>query len=406
MIYRPADSAELAATVVASGDSILLRGGVTYAASSMPASISSAANLTIGYTGSGERAIISGGVVRADWTYDAGNNVYSRAYGSNVLGNVTEDGVPMRFTTWTTDVATTTALMDGTSNAPHWQGAMTYDPATFTVYIRPSSGTASQHVYVVSESNYGIYVSNTVTGLLIDGLDIRNISRHGITAFNRNGIVIQDTDFRVMGGHIPGALYMGNGIELASGCNGALVQRCRFYDIFDSGATTQLYESTPKTISGHTYIDNYGERYGLTVIEISTQAANQTITDVEVSGLVAVDGQQYSWGGDRGIGSAVSFLCSGAGSKVTRGFVKDMRCSRQRRSYIGFQHGGVCGIEDSTATGSYFSAPVSSVGAYGPQRDLYRNFTDDYSGPAVAPSGGSWVASTANMSNAFRGMTL
>lgn len=406
MIYRPANSAELAATVVSSGDSILLRGGVTYAAGSMPASISSAANLTIGYTGSGEKPIISGGVVRADWVFDAGNNVYSRAYGSNVLGNVTEDGVPMRFTTWTTDIATTAALMDGTSNAPYWQGAMTYDPVTFTLYIRPSSGTPSQHVYVVSESNWGIYVSNTVSGLLVDGLDIRSISRHGITAFNRNNIVIRDTDFRVMGGIKPGALYMGNGIELASGCNGALIERCRYYDIFDSGATTQLYELTPKTISGHTYIDNYGERYGLTVIEISTQAANQTITDVEISGLVAVDGQQYSWGGDRGIGSAVSFLCSGAGSKVTRGYVKNMQCSRQRRSYIGFQHNGVCGVEDSAATGSYFSAPVSSVGVSGPQRDLYRNFTDDYGGSAVAPSGGSWVASTANMSNAFRGAAL
>jgi hypothetical protein len=368
----------------------------------MPSAISTAANLTIGYFGTGPKPILSGGTIRADWSYDAGNNIYSRpAYGSNILGNVTEDDVPMRFTAWNTNIATTAAAMTAGANLPYWSGSMTYDPVNFIVYIRPSSNPVSSHTYIVSEVLWAIYVSGSVSGLLIDGLDIRNISRHGITAFNRKKLIVQDTDFRVMGGLKPGASYMGNGIEFALGTDGAKALRCKYYDIFDSGATSQLYETVPRTLTGHYYENNYAERYGLTGIEISCQSANQQINDVEINGLTCLNGQANSWGGDRGIGSAVSFLCNGSGSIVTRGFIRRMLAQNQRRSYIGFQHGGVNGIEDSIAFGSYLSAPLSSVGSAGPQKDIYRSFTDDFGGASIAPSGGSWSSISAQMSNTF-----
>lgn len=406
MIYTPSDSTELAAIVTTTGDTVLLRSGVTYAASSIPAALLSPSGVTLGASGTGTKPIISGGTVRSDWTLDAPNSVYSRTYASNILGNVTEDGVPMKYVAWDTDIATTAAAMTDGASLPYWSGSMTYDPANFIVYIRPSSGAASAHVYVVSDSanadGTAIYDTATGSGLLIDGIELRNISRTGIHLFNKKSAVISDCDFRVIGGIKPASLWIGNGLELSQGCNGVQVLRCDFQDIFDSAMTSQLYEGTRATIGWHLYEDNTVSRYGMHGVEISLQTANQFITDIEVSGLTAADAGTYSWAGDRN-GAAVTMLSNSAGSsRVTRAYARGVQATRAKRLYLGYQHGGVCGIEDSAGVETWGFAPVSNANGVSGQVDLWRSVTDNLG----APSGGNWVASTARMSNAFRGMTL
>jgi len=406
VIYKPADSTELAAIVTTTGDTVLLRSGVTYAASSIPAALLSPSGVTLGASGTGVKPVISGGTVRSDWTLDAPNNVYSRTYASNILGNVTEDGVPMKYVAWDADIAKTAAAMTDGASLPYWSGSMTYDPAKLIVYIRPSSGAASAHVYVVSDSanadGTAIYSTATATGLLIDGIELRNISRTGIHLFNKTGAVISDCDFRVIGGIKPASLWLGNGLELSKGCNGAQVLRCGFQDIFDAAMTSQLYEGTPSAIGWHLYEDNTVARYGMHGIEISMQTANQAITDIEISGLTATDAGAYSWAGDRN-GAAVTMLSNSAGSsRVTRAYARDVQATRAKRLYLGYQHGGVCGIEDSAGVETWGFAPVSDANGVSGQVDLWRSVTDSLG----APSGGNWVASTARMSNAFRGMTL
>lgn len=405
MIYMPADSTELAAIVTTTGDTVLLRSGVTYAASSIPAALLSPSGVTLGASGTGTKPVISGGTVRSDWTLDAPNNVYSRTYESNILGNVTEDGVPMKYVAWDTNIATTAAAMTDGASLPYWSGSMTYDPANFIVYIRPSSGAASAHVYVVSDSanadGTAIYDTATGSGLLIDGIELRNISRTGIHLFNKKSAVISDCDFRVIGGIKPASLWLGNGLELSKGCNGAQVLRCDFQDIFDAAMTSQLYESTPAAIGSHLYEDNTVSRYGMHGIEVSVQTANQLISDIEIAGLTASDAGTYSWAGDRN-GAAVTMLSNAAGSRVTRAYARDVQATRAKRLYLGYQHGGVCGIEDSAGVETWGFAPVSNANGVSGQVDLWRSVTDNLG----APSGGNWVASTAHMSFNFRGMLI
>ena len=96
---------------------------------------------------------------------------------------------------------------------------------------RPSAGAASAHVYVVSDSanadGTAIYDTATGSGLLIDGIELRNISRTGIHLFNKKNAVISDCDFRVIGGIKPASLWIGNGLELSKGCNGVQVTASR-----------------------------------------------------------------------------------------------------------------------------------------------------------------------------------
>lgn len=172
MIFTPADNAELAAVVTSAGDTVLLRGGVTYSAAAIPSTLLTPADITLGTAGSGALAIISAGEVQTSWAFDAGNGVYaSPAYASNFLGNVTEDDVPMKFVPWTTNLATTAALMVSGQSPPAWSGSMTFDPATRILYIKPSAGLPAEHQYIVSAvggtNNCGIFSSSAVAGLTL-----------------------------------------------------------------------------------------------------------------------------------------------------------------------------------------------------------------------------------------------
>lgn len=404
MIYTPADNAELAAITVSSGDSVLFRTGVTYSASSLPSTLTAADNVTLGYIGTGTKPIISGGTVRADWTYDAPNNVYSRpAYAANILGNVTEDGVPMKFTAWNVNIATTAAAMATGASLPAYSGSMTYDYINRIVYIRPSAGVPSEHVYIVSDNAdavTGSCIANSTASrrLVIEGLDIRHISRHAIVLYNKVDPTIRDCDFRVIGGIRPSTLWMGNAVELSRGCHGAQVLRCSASDIFDTAFTTQLYEGTAAEIGSHLYENNTVTRFGMHGIEVSVQTSNQSIHDIEINGLIGTDQGQHSWAGDRN-GALVTNLSNVVNSsRITRSFARNVTGSRLRRLYIGLGHGGVCGIENSSAAGSMFTVVGSSNGSTG-QVDLHKSVSDN----GGAPSGGTFSAITASTVRHFQG---
>ncbi len=405
MIHYVNNDSDLAAVATSAGDTVLFATGATFQASAVPAAMLSPDNVTVGAYGTGSKPVISGGTARTDWVFDAGNNVYSRpAYSvGTTLGNVTEDGVPMKFVQWNTNIATTAASMVSGESLPAWSGSMTFDPTNRIVYIRPSDGVAAEHVYVVSDngtaSGNGLSNSTSSTGLAIDGLEIRNVSRHGILLYAKRSLTLSDVDLRVVGGAKPSTLYMGNGVELSYGCNGAQILRCSASDIFDSGFTTQLYESTAQVLSDHYYEDCTVLRFGMHGVEVSVQTASQFIYDVEINGLTGTDAGTYSWAGNRN-GALVTCLSNALNSgRVNRVFARGVVGSRMNRLYLGYQHGGLCGVEESSATGTYGAAPTSAPNGATNQRDLWRNVTDNLG----APSGGVWTQVTANLSDSFLG---
>lgn len=401
VIYIDSDST-LAATSPTAGDVLLFATGQTFSAAAVPAGLLSANNLTVGYYGTGAAPIINGGVQRSDWTYDATNNVWTRpAYASNVLGNVTEDGVPMKHVPWTTDLATTAALMVSGQSLPAWSGSMTFDPAAKVLYIRPSSGTAAQHSYFVAETLNGISNASTVRNLVIDGLEFRSVSRHGLDLKGKTNLSISNCVFRVIGGAKPGSLWLGNGIELSVGVWGAQTRDCQFYDIFDSPVTSQLYETAPAAIGSHLWQRLTLVRYGLAGVEISCQTSTrQEIRDIEIVDISSSN-NGTGWGGDRN-GSVITCLTQGGTSRVHRAFARNVTANIQKRLYLGYQHAGVCGIEDSTATGTFGQAPRSDANGRTGQTDIFRNVVDNLG----TPTGGQWQPTTARLRDSFAGAVI
>lgn len=398
-VYKPQNSADLAAIVTAEGDTVLFKSGVVYSAASVPAGLLSPSRITIGVIGTGEKPQINGGVERSDWTFDAVNNVYFRpAYGSNILGNVTEDGIPMKHVPWNTNIATTAAAMNAGTDGIRWAGSMTFDLVNFIVYIRPSAGVASAHKYVVSESTFGLNNSSTNTGLEINGLDIRAVSNHGIKLLQKRNLKISECDFYTIGGGRPGGNYLGNGVELSVGCWGAETTDCNFYDIFDSPVTSQLYESAAARIGHHLWKNLNVNRYGMHGVEISCQTlTHQYITDIEIKKIYSTD-NGVGWSGDRN-GAIVTNLTQGGTSRVLRSAASEIYGRVQKRAYMSIRTGGVNGIQNVKCSGTFGQGVRSDqlTGNY-PQKDLKRNVTDN-----MAPVGTSWVDTTSDVMRLLSG---
>ena len=390
-VWRVADDRDLAAVRTGPGDVVLLRGGVVFNASALPASLLDPSNVTLGSYGSGRRPRLSGGVFETRWTHDPVHDVYSRpAARHNSLGNVCEDGVPMRFAQWNRDLATTAAGMARGARRPYWAGAMTYDPATRIVYIRPSEGVPSDHEYIVSDGGtvdgHGILSMRSARGLTIHGIELCHFGGHGIVLLNKRDAYISDCLFRVCGGNARHADWLGNGLELSAGCDGAQVVECEAEDMFDAGFTSQLYESRAQQLGAHRYAGIRVTRFGMSALEISAQSRGQTVRDIEIDGFTALDGGRDSWAGDRN-GAALTVLSQFPNdSIVTRVFARNLQARNTKRLYLGYQHGGICGIEDSFATATWGQAPRSEGNGAVGHVDLWRNVSDSL-GPLA---GGQW----------------
>jgi hypothetical protein len=296
----------------------------------------------------------------------------------------------MKYVAWNTNIATTSASMNSGSNGFYWAGSMTYDPVSKLIYIRPSSGVPSAHTYVVSETIHGMSSSSTpAKNGVVDGLKFTNISRHGLLLYNKKNLLIKNVDLSVIGGFFAGgATYVGNGIESSFGTDGLRVENCSATDIFDSSFTSQLYESSPQTLSGHKYKNISVTRYGMHGIEVSVQTAQQFISDISANGIESVD-EGLGFSGDRN-GAVFTVLSNSVNSsRITRVFASSVNSLRGRRLYLGYGHGGVCGIENATGVGSRFTALGEPNGATN-QVDLARDVSDSF-GPL---SGGTTVTAS------------
>lgn len=397
MIYYAANDSDLAAIVTTPGDTVLLKGGATFSAAAVPASLLSPNDVTIGYYGyGGDRAIIDGGTTVSSWTEDAGTGTWFASLGSNVGGNVLENGVPMRFVAWNVDLATTAPSMTSTSIAGVYAGSFTFDPVSFNLYIKPSTGTPTGNVYRASATLYCLRNSTVGTGLTIEGLELRSASRHALLVYNRPNLRVSNVVTRQVGGHRLTTIYVGNGFEISFNTNNAVIDSCEWYDTFDSGATSQLYETSPRLISDHAYLKCKAARHGMHGIEISTHNVNNHLRNIEVNGFESTDASNASlcWSGDRS-GSGVTLISTNTaenGGTISGCYVTGVTTTRVRRPILSYQTRGVNRFQFCTGS----QATTASLGTRGnipllpdgrnTQRDLVHSVVDNFgamSGEAV-----------------------
>ncbi len=273
----------IADATLADGDTLALKRGSVFR-EEITSAETAFNNITITAYGDGELPIVSGADIITSWT-SVNGKIYSYSAGSNICGNVAEDNKAMVWRQWTTDLTTTNLS----------PGEFAFDPVGFVLYIYPSTDTPDAHVYEVSVRLYCLRSNQLKSGIVIENIHFKQASRHGLTMISRTNWVIQNCVFTLHGGYKEPSYYLGNAIEMSHSTDNGIGRNNVFINTFDSAITSQLFEGTADSLTNHTWENNIIKNVSLAGIEISTQTANQTITNITVRGNRITEVGFFGW---------------------------------------------------------------------------------------------------------------
>jgi len=405
----------MASVVTVAGDTVLIKTGTTLTAIAgrnqfFPADLISKDNITIGEYGTGAKPIFDGSVlnVEGDFVADAPNSVWYLQYVSipdsvggttNRMGNISEDGVKMKHYTFNTNIATTAALMVA--------GQYTIDFTNNRIYIKPTGGTITGRTYRTSNAISGIREDSVsaTSGLTLRNLNFTRVSKHGGVLYNKTGFSFSGVDFEYIGGvYLNSTTQAGNGLELSYGCSIGTIENCSAVDIFDTGFTSQVYESGTATTNDILYDNLTISRCGLSAIELSAPTSTlntfQTVKNVEIKNTTISDiapsssgatRWDYNWSGYRG-GYAINLTNNGgATNKISGCNIHDVTITNAFRMVATKDTYGVNRFWNISGTNITDAVIASSTSTDG-QVHQYTNVVDN---SARTPSGiGKWQSAT------------
>ena len=218
------------------GDSVLfIRGGV-WRGQLIPKSGNSSANITYDAYGTGEKPQLLGSVNvsdTSDWT-NVGGNIWQSVQSSTVdIGNLIFDGgASVGFKKWT-------------SSALQNQGDFWWDKTgTQTVQIYSATNPASYYTDIEAAIGNFIVYAQLDSFLVLQNMAFKYGAADGIEVRNTHHFILQDCDVSFIGGtELTTQVRYGGGIQFWAYSNNNIVQRCRFWEIYDDAVTNQCTPS-------------------------------------------------------------------------------------------------------------------------------------------------------------------
>lgn len=291
------------------GDIVNLKRGAVFAEElRIPSSGTERNPIVITSYGSGARPVILGAEVATGWR--SADTAWMKTMRS-MPGVVIEDGRPMNWVRW-----------EGTfqrTNQRLRSGDFSYEPSSRTVYMKPTSGRPTDHVYEVAQQPHGIsaFGKNYIT---VRGITLRGFARHGIVAANVTGWLVENNLISCGGGFWePENEFLGNGLEFSADCHDCIARDNLITDIFDSGMTIQTYPRGQGKPSNICFENNEISRCGLSGIEIALYRNGDTLSKCLASRNVIKDtGRGWSGIGDGTTGGHAIYVYSISDKPATK----------------------------------------------------------------------------------------
>jgi len=218
------------------GDSVLfIRGGV-WRGQLIPQSGNSSANITYSAYGTGEKPQLLGSVNlsnTSDWT-NVGGNIWQSIQTSTIdIGNlIFNRGASVGFKKWT-------------SSSLQNQGDFWWDKTgTQTVQIYSATNPASYYSDIEAAIGNFIVYAQLDSFLVLQNMAFKYGAADGIEVRNTHHFILQDCDVSFIGGtELTTQVRYGGGIQFWAYSNNNIVQRCRFWEIYDDAVTNQCTPS-------------------------------------------------------------------------------------------------------------------------------------------------------------------
>lgn len=220
----------------------------------------------------------------------SGNTVYySHAHTASEGGIVLEDGDPLTFCEWDTDVATSfgaasagSFTFDGTGDIVYVWATDELDPDTHTMQV-----SVRDHAAEIAGKNY----------INIEDIDFTGGYLHG---FHMTGtcstLNFTSCDFYYSGGEYSGGVYLGNGFEVNGGASGVTLTSCKGHNNFDVGFSVQMLTGNGNMSDiTLTQCEAYSNR--MTGFEILSGSGTGTMSNVTVTRCIARNNDGTYWAG-------------------------------------------------------------------------------------------------------------
>lgn len=306
-------------TSVNDGDTVLFKTSTVFDAALLTSNLIVKEDITVGYYGTGEKPMFSGGVTRLGntFTQDAPNGVWYVSLGHSKGGCVSEDGVMMQFTNWLSNPDTPTALAN--TLASMVEGSFMIDAKTdnlnHKLYIKTAGNNPVGKTYIVAETKYAFLCTSAPrSNLRVENLAFEYLSVGPLAMGKITNSFVDGVDCYKMGanylttGGDGTVYYYGGGISYEHSSYNGIVQNCLAEDCFDSSFSPQTFVQDAE-IDGMLFKNNISRRCGMSAMEvaIAVNLDNQKIKNVHVDGLLAEDTGINNWSGNRG-GDVIKML--------------------------------------------------------------------------------------------------
>lgn len=232
------------------GDKILFkRGSVWHGFLDPVGSGNASQRITYGAYGSGSLPVFDGSVEKSnysDWSYHSPqiwvtNSTFDKDVGNIMFNDKANFGVKQ----WEMG-----HLLENDD--------FYYDKSSKKVYMRSSGNPASRYWKIELALNEKMVDFGGLHYVTFEDLHLTKGAAHGFAGANTSNIIIQDCEISYIGGGECPGLYReryGNGIEFWGGNTNQLVQRCKIYEMYDTGLTNQN-NTTEQQQENITYINN------------------------------------------------------------------------------------------------------------------------------------------------------
>lgn len=280
------------------GDQVLFRRGQIWRGQLIPQSGHSGTNGRIVYGAYPENSDplpqLLGSVHCLGWTNQGGNvwrcHTDFAAYGVEVGNLIFNDGQGV-------------GIKRRYQSEVNSQDEFWFDPATKALKLYSTDDPAKRYRSLEAALTRNIIDIPGKAYITIQDLELKYGAAHGVFATNVTHITVLRCTFRYIGG---GYLYLstgperyGNGIEFWAGANNCQVNRCRFYDIFDTGVTNQFSGSTPVDQYNIDYFNNLFVNNGLASLEFFNHSSGK-LRNIRVYNNTSVFAG-YGWGNKDGV---------------------------------------------------------------------------------------------------------
>ena len=277
--------------IFVAGDSILFKRNEVWRGQLIPKSGNILSDIYYGAYSDGEYPVILGSISfnnTSDWISIGGNVWKCNATFSTDIGNIIFDNASsVGFKRWN--------LTDLQNQNDFW-----YNLSTNELSIYSISNPANIHSEIELALRKDIISQQNTSYVTYENISIKYGGAHGFGGGNTSNITIKSCEISYIGGgdlNMDGTIRYGNGVEFWGNASNNIVEKCKIWEIYDTGLTNQ---NQTKTVIQQNikYQNNVIWNCGLSSFECWNRPSSSTTSKIHFENNTCLNAG-YGWGSQR-----------------------------------------------------------------------------------------------------------